>query len=100
MIVKRIGPFSLAKLLGALYGAIGLIFGFVFALASMLGAGIGALSNAEDVPPAWLASLFGIGAVFFLPLFYGGMGFVSGVIGAGLYNLFERMIGGVVVELE
>ena len=100
MIVKRVGPLSLAKLLGAMYGVIGLIAGCIFALMSVVGAGFGAMAGGDEAVPAWIAGLFGVGAVFFLPLFYGGMGFVAGAISGLLYNVFAQMIGGIVVELE
>jgi hypothetical protein len=35
-----------------------------------------------------------------MPLLYGLLGLVVGAISAGLYNLFARLVGGLVVELE
>jgi len=36
----------------------------------------------------------------FLPIIYGVMAFIFGVIGAALYNLVARWIGGLEVEVE
>ena len=35
-----------------------------------------------------------------MPVLYGAMGFVSGAIGALLYNLFARWVGGFELEME
>jgi hypothetical protein len=35
-----------------------------------------------------------------MPVIYGAMGFFLGVIGAAIYNLVERWIGGIEVEVE
>jgi H+/Cl- antiporter ClcA len=35
-----------------------------------------------------------------MPVFYGVIGFIAGLIGALLYNLFARWVGGFELELE
>jgi hypothetical protein len=102
MRVKRIGIGSAAKLSGAMYGAAGLIFGGIFGLLSMFGLGIASQMAADspDAPPAILGALFGVGAIILFPVFYGLMGLVVGAVGAALYNLFARLVGGLEVELE
>jgi hypothetical protein len=57
---------------------------------------IGALSRQGDGHPL----LFGAGSVIFLPIFYGILGFVLGLITALLYNLVARLVGGIQIELE
>jgi len=42
--------------------------------------------------------MFGMG--LFMPVIYGVMGFIFGVIGAALYNLVANWIGGIEVEVE
>ena len=37
MVINRIAPFSLAKISGTLYAALGLIFGALFSLIAMAG---------------------------------------------------------------
>jgi len=44
--------------------------------------------------------MFGVGAIVFLPIFYGVIGAVGGAICAALYNVFAGMIGGVELNLE
>jgi hypothetical protein len=95
MVLKRLEPFSLAKISGALYVAVGLIIGACFSLISILG-----LATTPDDAPAHLSLFFGVGAIVWAPLLYGLMGFVGALIMAGLYNWMARMVGGVQLELE
>ncbi|MDX1501332.1 MAG: hypothetical protein R3325_03140 [Thermoanaerobaculia bacterium] len=99
MIVKRIRPLSLAKVMGSIYGAVGLLFGIIFAFLSLIGAGVG-LAASDGGPEALFGLLFGVGAVIFLPLFYGGLAFRVGLLIASIYNLAAARIGGLEVELE
>ena len=95
MIVKRVGVFSVAKVYGALTASMGLIFGIIVAAASAIGIGL-----AEGDEPPFIAAMLGAGAVIFLPVFYGVLGFVMGAISAALYNLFAGLVGGVTIEVE
>lgn len=94
MIVRRMGPLSLAKLSATLYGLIGLLIGGVVSLVSVVG---GAMAGDEAGP---LGMLFGVAAVILLPLFYGCIGFVTSLIGASLYNLVAGWVGGIELEVE
>jgi hypothetical protein len=44
--------------------------------------------------------LFGVGFIIFLPIFYGILGFIGGLITAWTYNLVARFAGGLEIELE
>ncbi len=98
MVLKRVGVLSCGKIMGLLYVGIGLIAGVIFALASMVGEVAGLA--ADEGGGAILALFFGVGAVIFLPVFYGVMGFISGVVSAFLYNLLAGWIGGIELEFE
>jgi hypothetical protein len=95
MTVKHVGVFSVAKIYGALSGTMGLIFGVILALVSTLGAGFGG-----DNVPAFLGPMLGVGAIIFLPVFYGLMGLCMGAVMAALYNLLAGVVGGVSVDVE
>jgi ABC-type lipoprotein release transport system permease subunit len=97
MVIRQIGVGSLAKMMGALYGLMGLIFGCILAVIALVGAGF-IPESAEE--PAWLGTLFGVGAVVFLPVFYGVLGFVFGALTAWLYNVVAGMVGGVTIETQ
>ncbi len=98
MILKRIGPLSLAKIMGILYAAIGLIVGFIVSAISLIATIVG--SAMDSSMGALPGMIFGMGAIFLFPLFYGGLGFLSGLLISGLYNLVTRFTGGLELEFE
>ena len=99
MVITKIGVWSAAKLSAALYAAIGLLMGLIIGLISMVGAGIAASQEAQEMPP-WLVPLFGVGAIVFAPIMYGLMGLVLGALTAAIYNLVARMVGGLELDIQ
>ena len=98
MIVKSLGVLSVGKIMGAMYAIIGLIAGAFFSLLSVLGAAAGAQGGAGA--EAMLPMVFGFAAVILLPIFYGIMGFIGGIIGAFVYNILASMVGGIEIEFQ
>jgi len=94
MIIKSVDALSAGKVMACLYGLLGVIVGLFFTLAAILGAAIG---EGQGGP---IAVLFGLGASFFVPVFYGVIGFLGGVISAFLYNLAAAIVGGIEIELK
>jgi len=88
-----VGVLSCAKILGVLYGCMGLLF-IPIALIGGLASMAAHQTNAAIGGAAMLA--FGIVA----PFLYGGMGFVFGAIGAWIYNLIAKRLGGIEIQLE
>jgi hypothetical protein len=95
--LKYINPLSLGKILGILFGCLGLLFLPFFFLFIFLGP---FLRHAAGRPVNALPMIFGTGMALCLPIFYGVLGFLQGVIGAAIYNLLARWIGGIEVEVE
>jgi uncharacterized membrane protein len=55
--------------------------------------------SASTAPSALIAAMmFGFG--IFMPIMYGVMGFIFGILMAAIYNLIARWIGGIEVEVE
>ena len=98
MRIQRIQPVPLAKILGVMYAVMGLVVGALFSLIGMVIPAFGATPQTQNVP-GW-SLFFGVGAIVVLPVIYGCIGLLSGLIGAALYNVFAKMVGGVVVEVE
>ncbi len=98
MILRRVGVLSMAKIWGAMYGALGLIFGVIFAIFAVMGSALGA--GASGSTPRFFQALFGVGAVVFVPLLYGFLGFVMGLVGAAIYNWLAALIGGIELDLR
>jgi hypothetical protein len=97
MVIRKIGVGSAAKLAGTLYAVWGLIFGAIFALIALAGAGLGA---SDEETPAWIGAFLGAGAVIFLPILYGVMGAIFGALTAVFYNVVSGMVGGLSVDVE
>jgi len=95
--VSRIGVLSLAKMLAVTYAFLGLFIGGVLTLFAVMGAAVGGAAGQDG---GGLAMIFGMGAVIVLPIVYGCLGFVGGLIAAPLYNLVARVVGGIEVELS
>ena len=92
-IIKSVGVLSVAKIMGLMYACLGLIFAPLFLLIGLLASAAGQHNNP-------LAGIFSIGFAVFFPVLYGVIGFIAGLIGALLYNLFARWVGGFALELE
>lgn len=94
MIVRRVEPFSAAKVGGMLYAILGLILGIIFTLmsstiGSMMGSGAGSFG-----------ALFGVGSIILLPIVYGIVGFIACLIMAALYNAAAKFAGGIEIQVE
>jgi hypothetical protein len=98
MVIRRIGVGAAAKVFGTLYALWGFIFGVIVALIALAGAGLSAAS--DDPLPAWLGTMFGMGAVVILPVIYGLMGAIFGALTAVFYNLVAGIAGGLSFEVE
>ena len=100
--IKRIAPLQAGKMLGVLYGCMGLLFIPFFALAAVAGvfAQHSQQAQAVDGPPAAILAAIMFGFGIFMPVFYGIFGFVFGIISAAIYNLIAHWIGGIEVEVE
>lgn len=99
MIVRRIGVLSLAKFMGGMYAAIGLIIGAIFSLAALAGAAIGG-TQSDEPGAAIIGGLVGVGAVIIFPIMYGILGFIGGLIMAFIYNLLAGIFGGIEFEVD
>ena len=95
MVIKRIGPVSLAKIAGTLYAILGLFFGGILSLMALAG---GFASNTSGA--GGIGAIVGVGAIVFFPILYGGIGFVSSLIGAWLYNVLAGMVGGIELDVQ
>jgi len=90
-VVRRVGVISVANVYGLVMVCIGLILGLIYAF-------MGCAMTATDM--GGLGFGFGLIGIIILPILYGIMGWVSGAIGAAIYNLVAGWIGGIQIELE
>jgi hypothetical protein len=94
MIIRRVGPLSVAKVSGVLYGLFGLIFGALISLFSVVGTAF------APRDAGFAGMLFGVAAVVVLPIFYGLLGFIMTLIAAALYNLIAGWVGGIEIDVQ
>ena len=99
MILQHIGVLSSAKMLGAVYAGMGLIFGFFISLISLFSSMIPGAGGDFGAAGAFYGMLLGAGAIIFAPIFYGLMGFFGGAVAALIYNLVARFAGGLELVL-
>jgi hypothetical protein len=92
VILKRIGVLSLAKLETIIMAIFGFFAGIFYAIFPQL-------INTSSVDTA-VGNPFGWWGVIIFPIIYAILGFVIGVIGAWVYNLLARWVGGIELELS
>lgn len=103
MTIRRFSVFSVAKIQGLLAFVIGLLIGVLYGLIFMIfGAAMSSLAPRADSQAMGGAGSIVIGLVIMVavPIFYGILGFIGGMIGALVYNLAASVVGGVRFELE
>lgn len=94
--IKRFAPLQLGLMLGVTYALISILFIPFFLLFGIIAGAAAKAGGGSPVP-----AIFGLGAVFvvFIPILYGIMGFIGGIIAAFIYNLVAKWIGGIEVEV-
>jgi len=92
-IVKSVGVLSVAKIMGLIYGCLGLIFAPIFLFFGLIGMAAGR----QEAP---FAGAFGIVFAILMPILYGLVGFITGAISGLLYNVFAKLVGGFELEME
>lgn len=98
MMIRKIGVLSLAKIVGAIYCAMGLILGLLFSIATLFG-GVASELARETAIPKSIAMIFGFGAIIAMPILYGILGFLMGAFAAFVYNIVAGVAGGLELEL-
>jgi hypothetical protein len=91
--IRRIAPLQLGKIMALTYGIMGLIFCPFFLLMTVF---------ATHLPNNQRVGIMALGTGFalFMPVLYAVMGFVFGVVGAFIYNVIAKWVGGIEVEVE
>ena len=95
MIIKRIGPLSVAKLAAVLHAVMGLVVGGIFSLVGLAGG-----FASETAGAAGVGAMIGVAAIVVFPIFYGVMGFVLTLFAAWLYNFAADFVGGVEIDVQ
>ena len=103
MTIRRFGVISVAKIYGLLLFIVGLIIGVIYGLIFILfGAAMTAIApGGRDAAAGGISTVvIGIIMMIAIPVMYGLLGFISGAIGALIYNAVAGIIGGIKFDLE
>lgn len=94
-VIRSVGILSAGKVMGCIQALVGLIAGAFFSLFALAGAALGGGQNAGVG-----AVVFGAGAIILIPMFYGVLGFITGIIGGALYNAVAGFAGGLEIRMD
>ena len=101
MVIRRIGVLSAGKIMGVLYGGIGLLIGVFMALFMLAGGGALMASGEQGASAAGAMGMgMGVGFAIAAPIFYGVAGFIGGILSAALFNLAAGLVGGLEIETQ
>ena len=89
--LTRIAPLKAGIVLGTVYALLSLLLVPIFLLA-----GLFAGAHGNSAAPF----IFGTGFAVLMPLIYGAMGFICGVLSAAIYNLVAKWNGGLEFEVR
>jgi hypothetical protein len=92
--IQSVGILSCAKIMGAIYGALGLIFVPILFLTTLVSAFAG------DHVNRMVAIAGGLAMMIFLPIIYCALGFGMGALSAWAYNVAAKRLGGIQVEMR
>jgi|WetSurMetagenome_2_1015567.scaffolds.fasta_scaffold251144_2 hypothetical protein len=95
VILRKVGVLSMAKIETILMAIFGLILGLFYGIASSF------VNSTEYADVATDSSLMlGWWSILVFPILYAIIGFIAGAIGALLYNMVSRWVGGIELDLR
>jgi hypothetical protein len=95
--IKKFNPLSVMKIAAICYAALGLFEGILVAVVFSV---IGPRGPEATGMPRFLAPLFGVFSIFVFPIGFAVVGAIGGGLGAVIYNVAARFVGGIEVEAE
>lgn len=93
--IRKYDVMSMAKMMGVMGVIMGFIIGVIIAV---IAASLGAAASEVGVSTFGFAAGLGVLAIIVVPIMYGIMLFVTGAIGAIIYNFIAEKIGGITFE--
>jgi hypothetical protein len=96
--IRRFDILSVGITLGILYALLGFIVGGVVTMIALV-AGAAANKAGAGGGGGLGAIISGVGAIVIIPVFYGVLGFIGGIISALIYNVIASFTGGIKFEL-
>jgi hypothetical protein len=97
--IMRFEPLSVMKIAAICYAMLGLVIGIIFSLVFTLSTTL-ATAGTDTQMPRIFGLLFGGFAVVILPILYGTIGALMAGLGAVVYNVTAKWLGGIRVEVQ
>ena len=90
MKIERLGIFSFAKLLAVIGALIGLVFGVIYSFGGLIVDSLVSLGwiTTPETPGLSFGTVLAFGALLGMPVIGAIIGFVTGIVGAVMFNLF------------
>ena len=99
--IKRVGVFSCAKMYAITLAAVGLLIGIIYGVIFMVLGGAMLAGGGRDTGMAGGSTIvIGLVMIIVIPVFYGILGFIGGLVGGTVYNIASGIVGGIEMELE
>jgi hypothetical protein len=93
-VVKRFEPISVMRIAAICYAVLGVFEGAIF---SIFFATIPFAGKTGQATPRFLGPLFGIFSIFVFPFLFAAIGAIAGGLGAVIYNVSAKYVGGIEV---
>jgi len=100
--IRRFDVASVAKICFVLYAILGMLIGLVYVLIALVFSSVLDFASALEGTALLRVAATGVGILLvpLFALFYGVIGGLAGLVGAVVYNLVSKAIGGVKLTLE
>ncbi len=103
--IWKLGPLSVGKIYAVMMFVMSLLIAIPYGLFIIIFSLIGGASAGSQDGMAGLAVggggiVVGIIVLIAIPIFYAVIGFIAGIIGAFIYNIFAGIVGGIEIEVE
>lgn len=95
--ISKFEPLSVMRIAAIGYGVMGLLEGAMFSLVFWL---IPMANPGHKNLPPWFGLVFGGLSIVFMPILFAIIGAISGGLGAVIYNVSAKYVGGIAVEVE
>ncbi len=103
--IKKLGIISVAKIYAVMMLVLSLLiaipYGLIIIVVSLIGGlGAGSQDGLAGLAVGGGGVVMGIVVMIVIPIVYGFMGFIGGILSALVYNIFAGIVGGIEIEVE
>ena len=93
--VKSLKIWPMSRIYAVLMAIMGFILGILYFVLGIASSSLGITNQETEI-----FTKFGAWGIILLPIFYGVLGLIFGAVGAFLYNLVAKWVGGVEIQFD